>query len=243
MIEGLRQKLAEPFDLEDIEVRAGATNGDNTQCMALAYTTSRAVMDRLDNVVGPENWRDEYKEGPQGGVLCGISLFCGENWVTKWDGAENTQYEAVKGGLSDAFKRAAVKWGIGRYLYNLPNTWVKARVTQRGNKTQVYIENEDAAKHQMFGKKPPTQGPRNQDKVKDWRPNHVEFIKAMASKLPKLLRDTSSEAEHWVLVKVLLEQKFNGLKNGWDPKSATKMQAYLLKLEAQVDVAKSAATE
>jgi len=43
---------------------------------------------------------------------------------TKWDGAENTDFEAIKGGLSDAFKRAGYKWGIGRYLYRLESAWV-----------------------------------------------------------------------------------------------------------------------
>lgn len=45
-------------------------------------------------------------------------------WVTKWDGAENTAVEAVKGGLSGAMKRAAVQWGIGRYLYKLDTNFV-----------------------------------------------------------------------------------------------------------------------
>lgn len=40
------------------------------------------------------------------------------------DGAENTDIEPVKGGLSDAYKRAAVKWGIGRYLYDMEAAWV-----------------------------------------------------------------------------------------------------------------------
>jgi hypothetical protein len=39
--------------------------------------------------------------------------------VTKWDGAQESQIEATKGGLSGAMKRAAVQWGIGRYLYDL----------------------------------------------------------------------------------------------------------------------------
>ena len=32
--------------------------------------------------------------------------------------------EAIKGGLSNAMRRAAVQWGIGRYLYDLPQQWV-----------------------------------------------------------------------------------------------------------------------
>lgn len=122
--------LKRPFSPSEIEWRAGVTNADKTSALALAYISSRAVMDRLDEAVGPENWRDEYANGPQGGVLCGISIRCGDEWVTKWDGAENTDFEAVKGGLSDAFKRAGVKWGIGRYLYGLEGVWVKCE--QRG---------------------------------------------------------------------------------------------------------------
>ncbi len=117
-------RLAAPFHPDDIEWRAGATNSDKTKALALAYITSRAVMDRLDNVVGPENWKDEYAPGPDGGVVCGLSLRLQEEWITKWDGAENTDFEAVKGGLSDAFKRAGYKWGIGRYLYKLESQWV-----------------------------------------------------------------------------------------------------------------------
>ena len=49
-----------------------------------------------------------------------------DEWVTKWDGAENTDIEAVKGGLSGAMKRAAVQWGIGRYLYKLEESWINA---------------------------------------------------------------------------------------------------------------------
>ena len=117
-------RLATPFHPNDIEWRAGATNADKTKALALAYITSRAVMDRLDEVVGPENWRDEYKPGPDGGVICGLSLRIDGEWITKWDGADNTEFEAIKGGLSDAFKRAGYKWGIGRYLYRLDSVWV-----------------------------------------------------------------------------------------------------------------------
>jgi hypothetical protein len=122
-------ELSKPFDQSDIEWRAGATNQDKTRALALAYITSRAVMDRLDEVVGPENWRDEYQPGPDGGLICGLSLRLDEEWITKWDGAENTLIEEVKGGLAGAYKRAAVKWGIGRYLYKLDKVWVPCEVT------------------------------------------------------------------------------------------------------------------
>jgi len=115
-------KLREPFPASDVEWRlqeCGKTKDGKIWAMCLAYITNRAIMQRLDDVCSPENWKNEYHAGPQGGVICGLSIRCGDEWVTKWDGADNTQVEATKGGLSDAMKRAGVQWGIGRYLYNL----------------------------------------------------------------------------------------------------------------------------
>ena len=117
--------LKQPFRADDIEWRlqqAGESNG-RIWGKCLAYVTVRAIEARLDEVCGPENWKNEFKEGPNGGILCGISIHTGSEWVTKWDGAENTQVESVKGGLSDAMKRAGVQWGIGRYLYDLEEGW------------------------------------------------------------------------------------------------------------------------
>lgn len=127
-LQDLFTRLSAPFHPNDIEWRAGATNSDKTKSLALAYITSRAVMDRLDEVVGPNNWKDEYAPGPQGGVICGLSLRIDGEWITKWDGADNPDIEAIKGGLSDAFKRAGYKWGIGRYLYKLESVWVPCEV-------------------------------------------------------------------------------------------------------------------
>lgn len=115
-------KLDEPFSASDIEWRiqqAGkASNG--IWAKVLAYVTNRAIMKRLDEVCGKAGWRNEYRDIPDGGgVECGISIKVDGEWITKWDAAENTQVEAVKGGRSGAMKRAAVQWGIGRYLYDL----------------------------------------------------------------------------------------------------------------------------
>lgn len=116
--------LSKPFPAKDIEWRvqsAGEKNG-KPWAMVLAYVTNRAIMERLDSVVGPENWKNEFKEWMGTSVLCGISIKIEGEWVTKWDGAEQTDIEATKGGLSSAMKRSAVQWGIGRYLYNLDAT-------------------------------------------------------------------------------------------------------------------------
>ena len=118
-------KLRLPFAAEDIEwrvQRSGMKDG-RPWAMVLAYVTNRAIMDRLDYVLGPENWCNRFEGGPDGGIVCGISIRIGDEWVTKWDGADNTAVEAVKGGLSSSMKRAAVQWGIGRYLYRLEPMW------------------------------------------------------------------------------------------------------------------------
>lgn len=124
--------LKAPFPAEDIEwriSRAGKKNG-KIWAKVLAYVTNRAIMDRLDDVCSPDRWRNDFEKGPDGGVLCGISILVYDEdpfnynaWVTKWDGAENTNIDPVKGGLSGSMKRAAVQWGIGRYLYNLDEGW------------------------------------------------------------------------------------------------------------------------
>lgn len=125
-------RLKDPFPEQHIEWRLQSCGEKNGKVWArvLAYVTNRAIMDRLDEVVGPENWRNEYQPAPCGGVMCGLSIKTDGEWVTKWDGAENTDIEGVKGGLSGAMKRAGVQWGIGRYLYDLEEGF--ADVSERG---------------------------------------------------------------------------------------------------------------
>lgn len=117
--------LTAHFEPDQIQWRAGATNNKEnpTQALALAYIDARSVQERLDLVCGPENWRDEYR-AIEDGFICALSIRCGDEWITKEDGADKSDTEPLKGGISDALKRAAVKWGIGRYLYDLPVTWV-----------------------------------------------------------------------------------------------------------------------
>jgi len=121
------ERLAEPFDPWDLEWRVGNVAKSGKRATLLAYLTSRAVMDRLDAVLGPENWRDEYTRAPEGGVLCTLYVRVGGEWIAKQDAAENTAVEAVKGGVSGALKRAAVKYGVGRYLYHLDAGWHEIR--------------------------------------------------------------------------------------------------------------------
>ncbi len=126
-------KLKEPFPAADVEWRLQSSGDRNGKVWArcLAYITARAIQDRLDDVFGVAGWRNEYREGPGGGVLCRI-YFRDEQgeWVWREDGAENTEIEAVKGGISGALKRAGAALGIGRYLYKLAEGF--AEVSESG---------------------------------------------------------------------------------------------------------------
>lgn len=118
--------LAAPFPAHDIEWRvqsSGTKSDGKVWAKVLAYVTARGIMERLDLVFGPGGWQTNFVPGPAGGVVCKLSAFVDDKWVTKEDGAENTDIESVKGGLSSALKRAAVSWGIGRYLYRLDEGW------------------------------------------------------------------------------------------------------------------------
>lgn len=121
--------LFDPFPPEQVTWRVGSTNADKTKGMALAFIDARDVMERLDTVCGPAGWQCRYPHA-NGKTVCEIGIKVGEEWVWKADGAGDTDVEAEKGALSDAFKRAAVRWGVGRYLYAMPSPWVE--IEQKG---------------------------------------------------------------------------------------------------------------
>jgi hypothetical protein len=122
------EKLSAQFDPEDLEWRVQSCGKKNDKVWALVmpYVTSRAIMERLDAVCGPQNWKNGFEPGPCGGVVCVISIRVDGAWIGKWDGADQEEQseggqkiDKVKSALSSAMKRAAVQWGIGRYLYKI----------------------------------------------------------------------------------------------------------------------------
>jgi hypothetical protein len=112
-------RFKQPFSESEIHWRIGRKSKEGNTATALAYINARDAMKRLDEVVGIGGWQDEYQETATGRVICKLSVKIGDQWITKSDGAGGTNVEGEKGGISDAFKRAAVKFGIGRYLYYL----------------------------------------------------------------------------------------------------------------------------
>lgn len=125
--------LKAPFPTDSLSWRIGnKSNWDKAKkcpidkskpvkAQMLVYIDARDVQDRLDEVCG-YNWSNNLKE-VMGRMVCEITIA----GITRSDGAGDTDFEGEKGGISDAFKRSAVMWGVGRYLYNAKNfnTWIE----------------------------------------------------------------------------------------------------------------------
>lgn len=122
----LTAALAEPFDPSEVKFKPAVVSGH--RALALAYVDARAIQDRLDEVLGVDGWQDDYETLPDGSVVCRLRLWLGDQWITKVDvGGPSEQPDGgdrIKAAFSDALKRAAVKFGIGRYLYRLPAQWL-----------------------------------------------------------------------------------------------------------------------
>lgn len=121
--------LAAPFDPREVAWKPGAVAKDGTKALAMPYVSARAVEDRLDQVVGPANWQDSYNPVADGSVVCELRLLINGEWIAKVDvGGPSKQPDAgdrMKAAFSDALKRAAIKWGIARYLYRVARQWVE----------------------------------------------------------------------------------------------------------------------
>lgn len=128
--EVMLKQLKNPFDPKFIKWRVGATNSDKTMGIALAYIDSREVKKRLDEVCGLSGWQDRLIPVSEG-FISEIDIWVNDRWITRSNAGEYSQMSKVKGGASDAFKRAAAKLGIGHYLYYLPNVWVP--IKKQGN--------------------------------------------------------------------------------------------------------------
>jgi hypothetical protein len=132
-------KLKAPFPANKIHWRVGETNGDKSKGIALAYVDARDVMQRLDEVISPFGWQAEYPWSDSKRLVCRIGIKIYNEWIWKSNGAGDTNVEAEKGAFSDAFKRAAVLWGIAQYLYDLPSTWVEleSKVITKATKKEL----------------------------------------------------------------------------------------------------------
>lgn len=154
-------RLSEPFALSELRYRtAFSPPRGGGVAQVLAYVDARSVAERLNQVVGTENWNDSYLPislqetveqdvsesgrfvtkysrdlSPHStitfpryheGVIASLTVL----GVTKSDVGSISFSDPLKGAVSDALKRVAVKFGIGSYLYDLKG--LNATVDSKG---------------------------------------------------------------------------------------------------------------
>lgn len=132
------KELAKPFSHDEVEfriARSGTKKDGNIWATCFVYITNRAIMNRLDKVFGINGWKNEFREWHDTSQLCTISVWDSDKkeWIGKTDGADDTRFEATKGGLSDSMKRAGSHWGIGRYLYSSEEMFVETSFNKKEN--------------------------------------------------------------------------------------------------------------
>ena len=114
-------QLAAPFDPADVDWRPSGKAAANQRTSLVAYVDARAVQDRLDAVCGVGGWTFDWSpvvvDGSDVKVAKGVLTIHG---VSKSDVGTASNWEPSKGAVSDCLKRAAVHFGVGRYLYELP---------------------------------------------------------------------------------------------------------------------------
>ena len=133
-------ELRRPFTAAAVKIKPQVVTKDQTKGLVTFYIDSRLLVERLNAVVGWDKWSDEYRllvEGQQT-VAVGLPVECSltVDGVTKTDVGQLPPGEmddkAWKSAYSDAFKRAGVKFGVGAFLYNLPNIWAETKIGDKG---------------------------------------------------------------------------------------------------------------
>ena len=209
--------LSDPFEEDEVEwrVQASGHQGNGTPWVRLVpYIDSRAVQQRLDDVMGVEGWENAFTPTPDGrGMLCGITIHYLNRSVTKWDGAEiprelteeeikkgkRQNIDPIKTALSNAEKRSSVQHGLGRYLYKFEVQYgllkaVDSRWNISNGATFIEIKKDQQwLKYEWFPLKMP-----------DW---------AMPSAQPNLLINNISTAEDVLLLKSAFKHGINYAKS------------------------------
>ena len=137
--DALFTQLAEPFGPSEIKWRVTHTSHDGTRGAVIAFADPRAYTDRLNQLFTPSGWtrnydvttvsavsrqkRDKIIQTGKVLVTCTLTIArlgthsgSGEQWAD--------EQNAMTSAEAQAFKRASSCFGLGRYLYNLPETWV-----------------------------------------------------------------------------------------------------------------------
>jgi hypothetical protein len=119
----MNNTLTAPILPNEIEWRVQSQTSTG-KLIVVPYINNRCVMHRFDAAFGAENWTSEFRE-ISNGFLCRLTVTINDRTIYREDGASKTNIEPEKGGISDAMKRAAVQFGLGRCLYDYPRVFIE----------------------------------------------------------------------------------------------------------------------
>jgi len=119
----MNNTLTAPILPNEVEWRVQSQTSTG-KLIVVPYINNRCVMTRFDAAFGAENWTSEFREIANG-FICRLTVTINDREVYREDGASKTNIEPEKGGISDAMKRAAVQFGLGRCLYDYPRVFIE----------------------------------------------------------------------------------------------------------------------
>jgi hypothetical protein len=119
----MNEILTAPIQPNEIEWRVQSVTSTG-KMIVVPYINNRCVMQRFDAAFGPTNWKSEFREITNG-FICRLTVYLDGQFIYREDGASKTNIEPEKGGISDAMKRAAVQFGLGRCLYDYPKVFIE----------------------------------------------------------------------------------------------------------------------
>ncbi|GIW34911.1 Rad52/Rad22 family DNA repair protein [Meiothermus sp.] len=175
--------LSEPFPPEELEWQVEALSKDKRRALVAPYADARAVLDRLDEVVGIHGWQDTYEvlhvptdAAGHYAVKCRLTVMD----ISKEDVGEG---ESFKAAFADALLRTAIKFGVGRHLYR-QKQWVDHDPeTGKFNPPQAHLE---AAVHRSRDAEvasPPIARPENTPAPPEAKPEPQELIDRLIERL------------------------------------------------------------
>lgn len=171
------------------------------KALMVSYIDARDVQDTLDDVCGPENWQDDYRviDGKvYGGVAINVGTDKNPHWVWKWDCGTESNTEQEKGQASDAFKRAAVKWGVGRFLYRLgivelPTKEYKGKERPATHDGKILWNNDEISEYIRNGMKKtstkPAAGKKYETPKKEPKYNKTSYTEETIKRVTSLEKD------------------------------------------------------
>src|SRR5215471_13734822 len=86
----IRKRLSDYFPINAVEWKPQSVQGN--RALAIAYIDARAVMKRLDDVLGVDGWEGSFEVLADGCVVCTLRCRILGQWITKQDvGGESDQ--------------------------------------------------------------------------------------------------------------------------------------------------------